>query len=489
MGKLLSTITARDLAQGLAIALLYFAGVAFSCLISRADGGVALIWVASPILASRLAVTNRTGWIVALAFCAIAHEIAAGVFGLGWAVGPWLALANLSEAAAAALLTRYTLRTHWPIATFEMVSVFLLGTALVIPAFGALFAATAAHWILGAPLVTTFHHWMLGHAVGLVAMMPFGLSLASRLSPRPIIGERVCQPMDKGRILVSVLTVATMVLLILCVFIHEIRWPLVTPLLFALFAAIWADALVATAMPMLVMLIAAPLTLAGIGPMAPGLALPSDRLLLGLVYAGLVACCTLPLVVEQARRRQQIAQLRRSAEHFQAMSERADGLIDELRRAALTDPLTGLPNRRAFFDSLTQQATSSEPACLAMIDIDHFKKVNDRHGHATGDTVLRHFADLARSSFRGSDMVARIGGEEFAVILRGVTLDQACHICQRLVDRLANTRIATDVGPVRVTISSGIAAILGDGHAAMIGADLALYEAKRAGRSRLSAAA
>jgi diguanylate cyclase (GGDEF)-like protein len=148
-----------------------------------------------------------------------------------------------------------------------------------------------------------------------------------------------------------------------------------------------------------------------------------------------------------------------------------------------------LPNRRAFFDQLAVQAASGEPACVAMIDIDHFKRVNDRLGHAAGDTVLRHFADLARSSFRADDMVGRIGGEEFAVILRGVSVEQACIICQRLVDRLAAAEISTQMGPVHVTISSGIARIGNDGDAAMAAADSALYEAKRGGRSRLSSVA
>ena len=179
----------------------------------------------------------------------------------------------------------------------------------------------------------------------------------------------------------------------------------------------------------------------------------------------------------------------RNAAHFKAMSQRADNLIDELRRAALTDPLTGLPNRRAFFDTLNAQAASDEPACLAMIDMDYFKQVNDRFGHATGDSVLVEFAEIARKSFRASDMVARIGGEEFAVILRGATIEQACQVVQRLVNRLAATDMITATGTVCVTISSGIAVIDGDGNAAMLRADDALYVAKRGGRSRLAAAA
>jgi len=473
----------------LAVAMLYFAGVIFSCLFARLDGGVAMIWLPGAVLAAWLYVADRQGWTVALIACAVGNELGAGWFGMGWAVGAGLTLANLAEAVAAALLVRHALRAHWPNATFEMASLFLLGTALVVPTGSALMAASAAHWIGGAPFVATFRNWMLGHAVGLVAVLPFTVLVAMR--GRAAVQRRRATdtvPMP-GHWLVSSLMVATMALLIVCVFVQEIRWPLVAPLLFALFAAVWADALIATAMPMLVALIAAPLTVAGLGPIAPGLVLVADRLQLGLLYAGLTACCSLPVVIEQARRRQQIARLSRSAAHFEAMSQRADSLIDELRRAALTDVLTGLPNRRAFFERLTAQAQTGEPACVAMIDIDHFKQVNDRLGHAAGDAVLRHFADLARSSFRADDMVGRIGGEEFAVILRGVSVDQACAICQRLVDRLSTMEIATPMGPVRVTISSGIAVIGDDGEAAMAAADQALYAAKRGGRSRLASAA
>jgi len=483
-----------DIAGALAIGLVYFGGVAFSCLFARLDGGTAMVWLPGAVLAAWLYAVDRKVWIMALLACGVANELAAGWYGMGWGVGIGLTLANQVEAIAAALLVRHVLRTHGPSAVFEMgsidmASIFLLGAMLVVPAGSALIAATAGHWIGGAPFIATFRNWMLGHAVGLIAVLPFTVMLALR-------GRAVARRLrvtgaapQSGHWLVSLLMVATMVLLIVCVFAQDSRWPLVVPLLFALFAAVWADALAATAMPMLVALIAAPLTIAGYGPIAPGLMHQAERLQLGLLYAGLIACCSLPVVVEQARRRQQVMRLRRNAAHFKAMSRRADTLIDELRRAALTDVLTGLPNRRAFFERLTAQAASGERACVAMIDIDHFKRINDRLGHAVGDTVLRHFAELARTSFRADDMVGRIGGEEFAVILRGVSVDQACTICQRLVDRLAATEIGTQKGPVRVTISSGIAAIGSDGEAAMAAADHALYAAKRGGRSRLAAAA
>lgn len=484
MAKRLSPLTL------LSVTLLYFCGAALTCQFARLHSGVAIVWVPNAVLAAVLYATERKQWAPLLIGCGLANELATILFGLGGVPGVGLCLANMAEAAVAAELSRYTLRAHWPKATLEMVSMFMLGVLLVIPAGGALVAGMTFHLATRVAVADVFRDWMLGHAVGLIAVLPFALAVVTRVqAPTLKRYDPAGSPPAQSHRVISTLMVATMALLTLCVFVQDTGWPLAAPLLFALFAAVWGDILVATAMPMLVALIAAPLTVAGFGPFASGLVHAPDRLQLGMLYAGLVACCSLPVVIEQARRRQEIARLSRSAAHFQALSQRADSLIDELRRDALTDPLTGLPNRRAFYNSLAAKAASGQQACVAMIDIDHFKHVNDRLGHAAGDAVLCRFAEIARSSFRGGDMVGRVGGEEFAVILHGVTVEQACMVCQRLTDRLANAQIETAFGPVCVTISTGIAAIGNDGDAAMAAADSALYAAKRAGRSRLSSVA
>jgi diguanylate cyclase (GGDEF)-like protein len=477
----------------LALTLLYLASASLTCLFVRAHSGVAVIWVPTAILAAWLYGSESRHWPLLVAGCAVANELAAGWFGAGWLAGLGLTFANMIEAVAAAVLAGHVLRAFWPRATFELVSIFMLGALLVIPAGGALIAAVAVHLAHGTALGEVFHDWMLGHAVGLVAILPWALTMAIRAEQRAQAQNRRRRQDDTvsapRRHVISALMVATMALLTICVFVQGAGWPLAAPLLFALFAAVWGEQAIATAMPVLVALIAAPMTSAGFGPFASDLIRAPDRLQLGLLYAGLVACCSLPVVVEQARRRREVARLARSAAHFQALSQRADSLIDALRRDALTDSLTALPNRRAFDAALTQAAMAGEEACVAIIDIDHFKKVNDRLGHGAGDAVLVRFAEIARGSFRGGDMVGRIGGEEFGVILRGVGVEQACRICQRLTDRLAAEDIATPFGPVRVTISTGIAAIGRDGDAALVSADSALYAAKRGGRSRLSAVA
>ncbi len=163
---------------------------------------------------------------------------------------------------------------------------------------------------------------------------------------------------------------------------------------------------------------------------------------------------------------------------------------------ALTDPLTGLANRRAFDRALARQierkAEVSPRASVAIFDLDHFKDVNDRYGHAIGDKVIRAFADLLRAVVRDSDIVARIGGEEFVALLTGADLEQAAAVCDRV--RLSLAKLETPVGDgrtVRVTVSGGIAAITADQTAEEIvaAADGALYQSKARGRNRLSLAA
>ncbi len=481
----------RSLAGVAVVAAIYGAGLVFASQAGR--GSVPALWISGAVLAAWLYGADRRQALGALLACALVNTIMAAP-GPGWVVGAAMTTANLAEAVVVALLVRKTRQVWWPTAPFSMIAAQLVGGLLVIPAGTGLIAAGTATWVTGATLMHGLHDWILGHAVGMVAVLPFALTLVSGLRWLADPGRYAKgSPADPAIVLVDrigpLLLVAAMALLDLTVFVQPMRWPLVLPLVFAVFAALWTDMLIATALPLLIAPIGVMLTLSGVGPIAAGLPLAADRVQVALIYAGLIGCCTLPVVVEQARRRLEVARLSRSAALFKAQAQRADSLIDELRRAAMTDALTGLPNRRAFFDALAVQSAKSAPACVAMIDIDHFKQVNDRLGHAAGDAVLRRFADLARANFRVTDMIGRIGGEEFAVILPDTGIDQACAICQRLVDCLAGAQIMTLLGPVQVTISTGIAVIGNDGDAAMAAADAALYAAKRAGRSRLSAQA
>jgi diguanylate cyclase (GGDEF)-like protein len=154
-------------------------------------------------------------------------------------------------------------------------------------------------------------------------------------------------------------------------------------------------------------------------------------------------------------------------------------LLLRLESIARTDDLTGLPNRRAWEEELPREVLRSRrekrPLCVAMVDLDHFKRFNDERGHQAGDRLLKHGAAAWSAELRGTDVLARYGGEEFALALPSCPPDEALIVVERL-------RAATPEGQ---TCSAGIACWDGEESAgALLGrADAALYEAKRRGRN------
>jgi diguanylate cyclase (GGDEF)-like protein len=155
--------------------------------------------------------------------------------------------------------------------------------------------------------------------------------------------------------------------------------------------------------------------------------------------------------------------------------------------SAMSDPLSGLLNRRGFASSRSGPLFENEAVIL--FDLDHFKLVNDRHGHAAGDQVIRQFADILRGQGRAADPKARLGGEEFAMILSGISLQEARALAERILAAFAALEIASDDGErFRCTASAGIAFGMVGGapvEQVMSRADGALYAAKRAGRNRV----
>jgi len=166
-------------------------------------------------------------------------------------------------------------------------------------------------------------------------------------------------------------------------------------------------------------------------------------------------------------------------------------LEQELALAAATDPLTGLPNRRVFDAALERLVESGQAGCVAIFDLDHFKSINDRFGHDGGDRVLNAFAATARRLVRDDDVVARLGGEEFGILLPGATRDQATAVCERLRAAVGAQPVPLGEETARVTASAGLAATRPgiDAGELLRAADAALYRAKADGRDRLRLAA
>lgn len=165
---------------------------------------------------------------------------------------------------------------------------------------------------------------------------------------------------------------------------------------------------------------------------------------------------------------------------------------DLLQRIALTDTLTGLPNRRAAEERLQMEAARTprdgHGFALVLLDLDHFKMVNDRYGHAVGDEVLKAVARRFESGLREGDWVARWGGEEFLFVLHGGTMDEAVGIMERLADQVRAAPIQTSVGAISLSFSAGVAAF-GARDSEILSmlekVDHALYRAKADGRDQV----
>ena len=168
--------------------------------------------------------------------------------------------------------------------------------------------------------------------------------------------------------------------------------------------------------------------------------------------------------------------------------------LDRLQQLATHDELTGLPNRRHVMTLLSHEERRAlrheQPMCVALIDVDHFKSVNDNLGHQAGDEALRRFAAILLPALRAGDVLARWGGEEFILVLPATPLDEAARVLERLRLRCADAASWTDRPELQVSFSAGLSAhVAGEPTPLAIArADSALYQAKRSGRNRIEIA-
>ena len=178
---------------------------------------------------------------------------------------------------------------------------------------------------------------------------------------------------------------------------------------------------------------------------------------------------------------------------FVLQSEVDRAYYEELRAAAVRDPLTGVFNKRHLQERLCAELAYAnrhgEPLALIMIDVDHFKQINDGYGHAAGDAVLAQLAAVLVTHTRGEDVIARFGGDEFVILARGTDINGARRLGERLRQAVAGFAFAHDGQDIAVTLSVGVTAVSGGQPADDLFnvADAALYEAKARGRDTVVA--
>ena len=165
--------------------------------------------------------------------------------------------------------------------------------------------------------------------------------------------------------------------------------------------------------------------------------------------------------------------------------------LDRVSTQARHDPLTGALNRKGLEEAVEREISSvrrkETPLCMALLDIDNFKKLNDTMGHATGDVALTHLAKVARECMRPQDTLARYGGEEFVLLLPDTPLDKGIEAMTRLQRELTKRFFLAGTEKILITFSAGVAQLVPDetGAEAIKRADKAMYLAKRAGNNRV----
>jgi len=185
----------------------------------------------------------------------------------------------------------------------------------------------------------------------------------------------------------------------------------------------------------------------------------------------------------------------RTGARIAELQEQLIGARERLRVEATHDSLTGLLNRAAFFDGFNKEVVRARrhhtPLALIMADLDHFKSINDRHGHPNGDAVLRETARRLRASLRASDVIGRYGGEEFVIAAPDCNLRNALALAERFRTCICSLPIAVGDNEVAVTMSLGVAATcdMDEAERLLTVADEALYRAKHAGRNTVEVVA
>ena len=581
-----------DLASRLPLGLIYFLAASLSANLTRFDGGIAFLWVATGLLIADLLCRPRREWPASVLVCAVASLLATGLFGLGWAMALPFVAVNSTEALVAAWLCRRRGLSRQPLGSLDWLANFIMCVGLIAPAIAATLAMVALG-LAGHSPVAVLGQAFAGHALGNLIVVPLAL-LVLRGKFRRAPAAALRRHATEGSLLFGAVAATA-----LWVFTRSGLPMLFLPVLPVILVAFRLGRGAAVAGIVLLALIGGGATIAGMGPLQMIDAASGMRIHFFQFYLAATVLTVFPVAADLENRRRLHRAMRLSEMRYRLLAEHStdilihynrdgriryispsirlfgghdpdaligqdsrvlvapehlehvranyratiaaagenrtfdflaatidgstrwyethsramldeqgevDGVLSVVRDVterkenerqlaadAMTDPLTGLYNRRAFrrvVERRLARSASGPSDCVAMLDIDHFKVVNDSFGHAAGDEVLRGFARLARRIVREHDLIARVGGEEFAIHFPDTSVDQAMSICERLRAEIARSSLLVTAPFVQVTVSGGVAPLGRAGlQHALETADLALYSAKRKGRDQLAIAA
>jgi len=465
----------RETVIVLILAVGYFATAVGGLAISRQAGNIATLWPPNGMLVAALLLTPHRRWTEVL-IAGVIGSMAANLYnGNTYLAAGSITVANLVEAGIAATIIsgQTARRVLFQRSTDVVVLIIAAVTAALVA--GAV-SATSAMLLSGAPFTTIFVKWVLGDVLGLLVVMPIAMIAHAHVTRGPDL-------MMSKRSTVEALSLLTVVLTMsLAVYspgAPPVQFLIMPTVLLTSFRLGPLGAALSTVIVAIVGSLGTVMT-SRAGALTPDEAtLRVFNFQLNLAVLFLTA---LPIGSAMAQRSH-------LEQDLTDEKERADRFASDMASLVNIDDLTGLATRRFFMEQLDTLASTArllqQPLTLAMIDIDHFKPINDQHGHAIGDAVLKAIGVACRSAVRSNDVIGRLGGEEFAMLMPA-TEQAAAH---RIVDRLreAVAAIATPAGEgrtVSVTISIGIAMLVDHQlDRLLLDADRALYVAKEQGRN------
>ncbi|MEW6119848.1 MAG: diguanylate cyclase [Pseudomonadota bacterium] len=495
----------RRLLPPVLVGLLYFSGALLGMTASAMSEGIAIFWLPNGILLAALLLAPKRDWPVYL-FAAVLAEVLADMhrFTLGQALG--FAAINLSECLLAAILLRrvaspFTFNRLRHAVWFGVIALLLAPGLAALP--GAAIHASAA----GAQISfwSYWRIWWVGDSLGVLMVVPLVLGW---LSDRRKV--RWWSALEASAVVATALALAWM---IFAQTGEETGWLVDSPilmLLVLLWPAIRFGVHETAGVGLLIAVVAILTNLEGLGPFVSAYpeatVLKVQGYLATLLFAALVLAALLQELRDrnenlQARERElrlsqaAVRQLNLELEsRVQARTEELEAANRLLEALASVDALTGASNRRHFLEIARIEVERAQrlglPVAAMMLDLDYFKQVNDKYGHETGDRVLQTFANAVHSTLRSSDIFARLGGEEFIILLPGQKQEDACALAERMREMTESLKFAKC--PEGITVSIGIAVLGSDGAQDLDGlmrqADHALYQSKHAGRNRVSVA-
>lgn len=455
----------------LATAASYFLLAATTLHLTSDGRSFATVWPANAVLVALLLIGPRPRWAAVLS-AGLAGNAAANWLIGGASPGPLLySLANGLEVVIAVVLMRADQRRLELLRSTGRLLRFVLVAGVIAPMISGIIGAATAMLVYDRPFGAAFTTWTLSDALGLLVFTPFFFSTFNG-DFRACFASKNRRQRLEGAALMA-LTAATAAVVF---FVAE------QPAVFLLYAPIMLVTFrvgpLGTKMAvMLVAVIGACATALGTGPVTMTSADPAVQAHLFQALLAVMLLTCLPVAAALAQR-----------------TQLAEGLVareKEAAQEAITDPLTGVLNRRGFERAVAEQVAQpgNQLSCV-IIDLDRFKDLNDRWGHQFGDQVLHHVAAVLRSNTRPGDLVGRLGGDEFALLLNSVHRP-ADAVCARIQAALRAAPLSPDQRTqVMVAISCGVAApVPGDGFEALYRrADAALYRAKHAGRNTVRVA-